>query len=193
MRIILKQKKTYPNWITTKKVSDVDAKYMAFKWIKTILKPEYLPDDLFDHLILLDGAENKADIVCVRYRTDIGYEIQIVQTNTELFIVFGQPDALGRDDFVKNMGSDTASSLVEDIVSNLFDKSEAISVMHSLSEIKSTDGFYYFHQKWSSNTRGSNQWWGNVSWWTDGITVAFYIPKFYGGSLIPFGLTEDWF
>ena len=95
------------------------------------------------------------------------------------------------------MTSDSAVSAVADVTRKLLAKSEAILLVHSLSQIQGGDSSYYLHPNLEvinhSQSEAVNQWWGHVSWWTDGATVAFYIQKFYGGSLIPLGLPQDWF
>lgn len=60
---------------------------------------------------------------------------------------------------------DSAVINVAESVSRLFDESEAISLVHSLSEIKSSDGFYYLHSKFIPKSNSGSQWWKQVSRW----------------------------
>ncbi|HQQ01179.1 MAG TPA: hypothetical protein PLY86_22200 [bacterium] len=191
-------KKAYPSWGTTTKVNVIDARYMAAKWIKTVLRQKYLPDDLITRIILLDGADGKSDTACIRYSTDRGYDIQIIQTNSEVCVVFARSGS-PKGELIppEEMSADMARSTVADAIRALFDKSDAILLVDSLAKVQGENGTYYLHPDLrvldQSQSEASNQWWGHVSWWTDGVAIAFYVPKYYGGKMIPIGLPLDWF
>ncbi|HOE10335.1 MAG TPA: hypothetical protein PLQ35_02155 [bacterium] len=191
-------KKAYPRWGTTTKVNAIDARYMAANWIKTVLRQEYLPDDLVTGIILLDGADSESDTACIRYSTDRGYDIQIIQTNGEICVLFARSGSpKGELIPAEDMSADMARSTVADTIRILFNKSEAILLVRSLAKVQDQNGTYYLHPDLrildQSQSEASNQWWGHISWWTDGVGIAFYIPKYYGGKMIPIGLPLDWF
>lgn len=175
-----KKKLAIPNWITANKVSVTEAKRMAEKWIRTIVKDSWIPDDIHSRLIALDSSDaNDYDTICVRYKM-MGYYIQIVQTNPEIAIT------------IKPIERKTL--LAEQVIDLFFVKSNEIKENTLSQQLEAFPaGSRGTPRDSSKKPKVRNQYWGHTYWWTNGESFAFLIQKFYGGKGVPYGLPKDWF
>lgn len=186
------KKRPYPNWVSTEKQTVTEAKRMATKWIRTVLKNEWIPDDIDVRLIALDSYINSYDAICVRYEYN-GYYIQIVQTNPEIVIIIKSIFTKGKEqnDIKVNL-KEKQIEFVYKKTGLFFNESEKIKKI-STTKIKTFSKGLIGKPEQRNVVGALNQWWGNIYWWTDGETIAFSILKYYGGAGIPFGLPKDWF
>jgi len=175
-----KRRLVIPNWITIKKVSVTNAKRMAEKWIRAILKDSWIPDDIHSKLIALDSSDaNDYDRICVRYEMK-GYYIQIVQINPEIAITIKptKPRIFAPSEVI-----DSFFTKSTEIKENTL--SQPVDAFPSGSHGKPRDTL--------KKPEYRNQYWGHTYWWTNGESFAFAIKKFYGGKGRPVGLPKDWF
>jgi len=175
-----KKKLERPNWITTKKVSVTEAKRMAEKWIRTVLKGSWIPIEIHSRFLALDSSDpNGYDTICVRYEVDRHY-IQVVQTNAEIAIT------------VKPL--EKKDLLVDQVIDLFLIESSKIKE-NTLSQRLETfpGGFRGIPLPTLKKREYRNWYWGHTYWWTDGETFGFWIKKFYGGKGRPEGISKDWF
>jgi len=176
------KKRVIPHWLSREKETVTEAKRMAEKWIRAVIKDSWIPDDIYSRLIALDAADaNDYDTISVRYEI-AGYYIQIVQTNQEIALTIKstKPMTLTPSE-VLNLFFTKATEIKENALS------QPLDVFPS--------GSYGRPRDTLNKPEDANQYWGHTYWWTDGESFAFLIWKFYGGKGRPGGrpVDKDWF
>ncbi len=186
---VAEQKRPYSYWIATERQTVTEAKRMAAKWIRTVLKNEWIPDDLDIRLMALNSYVNGYDAICIRYAYN-KYYIQIVQTNSEIAVTI-KPFSQKRE--IQQIGSEVKQKeFISKKIELFFNESGNIRKVSTL-KIETFPGGFQGKPVPAKIEGASNQWWGRIHWFTDGETIGFLIPKYYGGSGIPVGLPKDWF
>ncbi len=182
-------------WPTDKQISEnkdmIDEKSVkqpiksSIRWVKNILRQEWVPEYSNINIYPLKAYANGADAIYFRYQIN-NYAIQIVQTSWCIFIIVkdrNKKASLGNTNITE------ASKYVSEILDLFFQKSDKIKDISMTKVNKLGAGFC---GKPAIKSASSSYWWGLMSWWTDGQTVLFGTGKQDGGAWVP-SITKEWF
>lgn len=149
--------------------------FAPLRTLRTILNERWIPSDLVDRMLCLKQSINGNDAVYVRYACE-GYNIQIVQTTATIGVTIQATNTTHSTEVSKFTAED-ARKAIGTTIDQFFNESEKIKVV-SLREIKATSYGFSGKSGFESPIVGSfMNWWGLVSWYTDGHTYAFIFGK----------------
>ena len=166
----------------------------TFDWVKKVLRPEWVPDNIaaIDVLALkaeVVGSEDVEgqghDVVRFRYKVQ-NFVVEVASTVPMLTLVVQKDN--GEDPPV-GLNEETAKRFVGNTIDQFLQESDKIKNISFKNIEKGKVGY-----KGKSETKPEtcNIWWGNVYWWTDGRTVMFSILKADNRPLVPMP-KKDWF
>lgn len=142
----------------------------AIFWLKKIIKPQWLPEDIGQRLLPLGESLDGDDALWARYQID-DYAIQIVADYGRLRFFISPVDE--KKEVVPSEDKEAMNALIVKVTEKFFKKSDAVN--DKLTDVQVTHGIASGipgHQ----SKRVSNLWWEQVQWWSDGKTIAFWIP-----------------
>jgi hypothetical protein len=161
------------------------ARKEAEQWIRRVLKPEWVPNDLAARLHLLQREPASLSIIVCRYAID-GCAIQITQNRSSMWVVI-KP----RDD--ASLGGD-ASGIEQAMFPTYFLMGDRMAALYA----KSVDGTAKL-RIWAPNFSAPippgalENWWGWRLWVTDGKALAVYLGKASDDSAHTVTPDEPWF
>jgi hypothetical protein len=141
----------------------------AEQWIRQVLKPQWLPDDLAVRLHPLQRDPASQSIIVCRYTID-GHAIQINQSRAAMWVVIKPPTS--------NSVTRNTNELGVAAFSNYFLKGDRMASLQG----KETDGTAKL-RIWLPDYSASippgalENWWGWRLWLTDGEAVAVFLAK----------------
>ena len=139
-------------------------------WLRRIIDPERLPQDIEQRLLPLGGSLGGDDAIWTRYQVD-GYLMQIV-VDFGIIRLFISP--FENKNTVSSKDREGMRSLVLRVVDGFFRDSD--SVKRKLPGVQLDRGVAFGIPE-GEIERAPNLWWEQVRWWSDGKTIAFWIPK----------------
>lgn len=149
-------------------VSPDEAQADAAAWIRRVLRPELIPDDLDDRFILLQEDDPSRSSVRCRFETN-GTGIQITQLRWALCAVIRPDPALAEDLAVETIGPA--------LFPLVFTKGAEMAGAGAIAVPGLPQGYWAFDA-----ALGMRRWWGWFSWYTDGRSFAAYIRRYDGGA-----------
>jgi len=137
-------------------------------WLKKIIKEQWIPEDIEQRLLPLRESLEGNDAIWTRYQVG-GYSIQMVVDFGRVRVFISFVDTVSPED------KKAMKKFVAKTVDKFLKKSDAVK--KKLPEIQVTQGIASGIPKKGGPRRAPNLWWEQVRWWSDGKTIAFWIPK----------------
>ncbi|HOS92026.1 MAG TPA: hypothetical protein PLQ54_01830 [Armatimonadota bacterium] len=144
-------------------VSPDEARADAAAWVRRILKPELVPDDLDDGFVLLQEEDPSRSSVLCRFEIH-GTGIQVTQLRWALCVVMRPDPALIEGLEPRAIGPAAFRAV--------FTKGDAMAG----ARFSDVPGLPYFAQELDLSV-SSALWWGGFFWYTDGRSTAVYIRR----------------
>lgn len=183
-----------------------EAKAAAAGWVRTVLQPQWIPGDLENHLLALEAdvtceswdAPNRrlrvqrCDAIRWRHRA-AGHQILFVQTSANCIVAIKaepSPPAPGSLETYKDRVAGIVR-LVFTQADNIIACSIAPAVVNGSPVDLARYGEHVARGR-PQDPRRFGQWYGTVSWWTDGTTAVFTFIKVSGGPTDA-PVLADWF
>jgi hypothetical protein len=141
----------------------------AGQWIRRVLKPEWVPNDLADRLHPLQREPASQSIIVCRYDID-GHAIQINQSRGAMWVVIRPPKA--------NPLSGNAKELASAIFNTYFLNGDRMAALQG-KETNGLAGLRVWLPDYSASIPlgALENWWGWQLWLTDGRSVAVCLNK----------------
>ena len=151
----------------------------ALWWLRTMLRPEFVPDDPDAQLVLLQEEDPRASSVVSRVEAH-GTHVQVQQFRWALCVVIKPDPAL-----VHGLAPEAIGPAVFRAV---FSKGDQMAVADAIAVPGAPAGTTVY--------RGAavpgRLWWQWQLWYTDGSAVGLYMVKYDGGQLTV-GADDPWF
>jgi hypothetical protein len=189
--------------------STINPKKAAEEWIKKVLKPQWIPQDIAAKFICLESDvsdyenivifqrhkffdENRFklyDSIRVQYEIN-QYDIQIAQTAYTIAVIIKPINAT---DTGSKKSFSEVSTMINRTIEQFLNESDAIKRV-SMPNIKQLDSIAKIEAKYNpDHVEYSFYWWGMLSWYTDGNTIAFFTSKTRGIDARAHIETKEWF
>jgi len=153
------------------------------KWLQTILKPQWVPDESSLDVFAFKADTEGIDAIRFRYKID-GVIIQIRSTASTISVIITDDKQN-----LKQFSEEEAKLYVTEKIERFLNNSEKIKNI-SLNKITRDKACVRGYA--DVKPESLNYWWGLMSWWTDGNSVLFSTGKADGGPLAP-TLKKHWF
>jgi len=137
----------------------------AVSWVTELLKPDWVPPDLEDRLILLQEDDAARSSVACRFEVE-GTSVQVVQRRWAMCVVVKPSPALGDGVPAEQMGPA--------LMRALFARGDAMAEVPATDRRDLAPGLWLGGYVPGEVTR----WWHWKAWYHEGSTVAIYFSKF---------------
>jgi len=135
----------------------------ALSWVTELLKPEWMPPDLEERLILLQEEDPAQSSVICRFEVE-GTSVQITQRRWAMCVVVKPSPAL--------LDGVPAQEMGPAVMRALFSRGEA------MTEVPATDRRDLAPGLWlGGHVPGRLVWWDWKAWYSEGSSVAIYFSK----------------
>lgn len=158
----------------------------SFKWIRKVLRSEWVPENLaaIDVLALkaeVVGSEDTEgqghDVVRFRYKVQ-NFVVEVASTVSRLTLVIQKDNS---ENPPVGLNEEIAKRFVGSAIDQFLQEAHRVKNV-SLKNITKGKTGYQGNPERKPGT--FNIWWGGVYWWTDGRTVMFSLRKADGGPLV---------
>jgi len=157
---------------------------LTMKWIKLMLRPEWVPEQSSIDFFPMKAYIQKNDAIYCRYKIK-NYAFQIISTYWSMIIIIKD---ISQNQPLGNIEIENTKTHVSVVFDMFMQKSDKIKNASMAKVIKAANGVNGTPDMKSSLPA----WWNLVSWWTDGNTVMLGACKADGGPSFPGG-QEVWF
>jgi hypothetical protein len=141
----------------------------AEQWIRRVLKPEWVPDDLAPRLQPLQREPASESVIVCRYSID-GHAIQVNQNRGSMWVVIKPPKG--------SLAAQDAKGLGSAVFSTCFLNGDRMASLAG-KEIDGTGNVRVWRPDYSAviPPGALENWWGWRVWLTDGDAVAVFLGK----------------
>jgi len=157
----------------------------AARWLKAVLRPEWQAGDLQDRLVPLQLDPPSESVIACRYTVGASH-IQTVQNQGVMCVVVEAMRVDGRAIPPGDVGPSAFR--------RFFTEGDRMAALppDGAPTVADTLNIFTAHKRRSWSDEARTWWWGWVLWYTDGDTVAVFLPKMYGDPFV-IDLEAPWF